>query len=194
MDLKEFNRVIDAISHLKEGETIDSFDGSVQNKAYWSTTFYRTLYGDSRKRVCQYIDGIVNQLITIIISDKTLREEYIQKVIPLQSGLRILVSTYSDDFVEDHINPLIAELDLIQTRFKSIEIKSDPIELKVSTHLEPVEKMERIEKIERIEKMEKIERIEHKKSNPVKIPESQNILSNELEDKLCMRIRKKVIL
>lgn len=118
MDLKEINILIDRISYLKEGETIDSFGGSVQNKSSWSTTFYRTLYGDSRIRVCQYIEGIVNQLIAIIISDKTLREDYIEKITPLQSGLRVLIRTYSDDLVSDLITPLIAELDIIYSKYK----------------------------------------------------------------------------
>lgn len=140
MDLKELRNSINLISKLKEGETIDSYNGDIQNKSYWSTTFYRTIYGDSRNRMCQYLKGIIDQIIAVIHSDKKLREEMLELIDPIIKGLLVLIATYNDELVTKFITNLISELNRTKAKFipeeaKKIETVPDNLKL-VSTELE----------------------------------------------------------
>lgn len=176
MDLRELHNAVDLISKLKEGETIDSYNGEIQNKSYWSTTFYRTLYGDSRIRMCQYVQGIVNQLITIVVSDKTLREEIMSKIIPLQSGLRILINTYHDDLVRDNIQPLISELDILRSRYKVHKKSNETMSTSVNIKIVENEIGKNNEKMENSD-----------------IP-ANDMISLQLEEKLSSKLKRKIII
>lgn len=135
MDANELRSAIDTIINLKDGETLDSFTGEVQNKSYWSTSFYRTLYGDSRKRLCNYLDGVINQLLAVMTSDKISKEIYMDKLNDIQRGLLTLITTYSDDEITTNIQKLIEKIKIYtlrQTQDKKV-VSIKPKETKMLT-------------------------------------------------------------
>lgn len=110
---------IDVIVNIKPNMTIDTYTGEVQDRRLWSTSVYRTLNGDSRDRLCEYLEQTTNRLLSFI----ELHEEYcylcVAKISGYQNGLRQIMRTYDDEGVSFKLSALIDRLDKVRFAFPS---------------------------------------------------------------------------
>lgn len=101
---------IDVISRVTPNETLDSYTGNVQDRRLWSTSLYRKVTGDSRVRLCAYLEDVTHHLLAIIAVNEDMADECMKRIPALQRGLRQLIRNYDDMHFTDRVSVLIQAL------------------------------------------------------------------------------------